>query len=49
MNDLTQYIYHRLIEEGFLVKEDDIGMILDLESEYMLEKGFMEIIEDEDD
>lgn len=47
--DVINYIYGRLLEKGLMMKEEDIGLILDLEMDFLEEVGFVEAIYDIDD
>ena len=47
--DVIQYIYARLIEQGLMMGEEDIGLILDLEMDFLEEIGLVEAIYDIDD
>jgi hypothetical protein len=39
MEDIADYLFRRLIDNGYAVNYDNINMILDMINEYMLENG----------
>lgn len=39
--ELVDYVFNRLLELGYVVKRDDILLVLDLEAEYAFEKGIV--------
>lgn len=46
-DDMINYIYMRLLDKGFAVSEEHIEMILDLESEYLMEIADLNEAEEE--
>jgi hypothetical protein len=38
-DDITDYVFKRLVEKGYAVNFDDIIMVLDIVQDYMLESG----------
>lgn len=42
MEEMVSFIQEKLIEMGYAVTNDEIGLILDLEFLYMRENGFVE-------
>lgn len=47
--DIVDYVFQRLMKEGIVVKREDIQLILDLETDFILENGEALIIEDDKD
>ena len=45
INEMIEYVYHELIHEGFHVSEEDILLILDLQLEFLYEKGVLKFDE----
>lgn len=42
--DIVEYIFDKLIQEGVVVRREDILKILDYEMQYMIDTGIVEII-----
>ncbi|MER2006284.1 MAG: YozD family protein [Psychrobacillus sp.] len=47
-DDMLNYIYMRLLDKGFIVSEEHIEMILELETDYLIETGAIPVDELED-
>lgn len=46
IEEMVNYVYQELITEGFHVSEEDILLIIDLQFDFLYEKGMIKIEEE---
>ena len=46
MNEMTEYIIAEAKKQGIEISEDIVDLVLDLEDEYLNEKGLIEFVEE---